>query len=177
MTHLDELTSLPAPGVDRGDRTITFCRLNADVAIVEHGSFTMTRDDLRAKVSKFARARVALESGTQTAWTHDEVLHLGHEVVADDAADCARREGGERKSDREDAEVLARALHMNDERINRGQMRSPRRRQGLALVRTRDVQVRMRTRGVNALRGLLKQLGIRSPTHSSVSFAGKVRDR
>lgn len=177
MTHLNEVTSLPAIGVDLGDKSSAFCRLNADGALVEASTFAMSPEGLRETFSKFERSRVALEAGTQAAWVHDELLHLGHEVVVYDAADFARREGGKRKSDRKDAEALARALHMNDERIKRVQMRSPRGRQALAMVRARDVQVRMRARGINALRGLLKQFGIRLPTHSSESFAGKVRDR
>lgn len=167
---------VPAIGIDLGDRMSRFCVLDATGAIVEQGSFSMTLEGLRAAFAPRPSVRIALEVGTHTAWVHDALMHLGHEVVVFDAADFARREGGKRKSDRHDALALARAVHMDDQRIRRVQMRPPRMREALAVVRLRDVQVRIRTQAVNAVRGSMKQFGIRLPQHSPESFPSKIRE-
>lgn len=77
----------------------------------------------------------------------------------------------DRKSDRMDAEKLARYARLDPEVLRPIEHHSVALQESLTLIRARDVLVRVRSTTVNAVRGLAKPCGYRLPPVSTKSFA------
>jgi transposase len=76
----------------------------------------------------------------------------------------------DRKSDRVDAEKLARFARLDPNILRPITHRSVALQESLTLIRARDVLVRLRTSLINATRGLAKPCGFRLPSCSTRSF-------
>ena len=81
-----------------------------------------------------------------------------------------------RKSDRIDANKLARLGRVDPQSLYPIRHRSREVRQDLVVLRARDALVSVRTELINTTRGLVKSMGTRLPRCSSSSFAEKVKD-
>jgi transposase len=81
-----------------------------------------------------------------------------------------------RKSDRIDANKLARLGRVDPQSLYPIRHRSREVRQDLVVLRARDALVSVRTELINTTRGLVKSMGTRLPRCSSPSFAEKVKD-
>ena len=68
-------------GLDLSDRSFQFCELNAAAETVEEGNRKLDRATLgKYLAAQPAGARVALETGGQSAWVRDLIEQLGHEA-------------------------------------------------------------------------------------------------
>jgi len=91
-------------GLDLSDRTFQFCELNAAGEIVNEGHAKLDRHTLRKYLSaQPAGARVALETGCQSAWVRDLVEQLGHESVVANARELEAVTGRSHRTDHHDA--------------------------------------------------------------------------
>jgi len=81
-----------------------------------------------------------------------------------------------RKSDRIDANKLARLGRADPQSLYQIRHRSREVRQDLVVLRARDALLSVRTELINTARGLGKSMGTRLPGCSSPSFAEKVTD-
>jgi transposase len=81
-----------------------------------------------------------------------------------------------RKSDRIDANKLARLGRVDPQSLHPMQHRSTEVRQDLVMLRARDALVAARTELINTTRGLVKSMGTRLPSCSSASFTAKVEE-
>jgi transposase len=81
-----------------------------------------------------------------------------------------------RKSDRLDANKLARLGRVDPQSLFPMEHRSTEVRQDLVVLRARDTLVQVRTQLINATRGLVKSMGARLPKCSSPSFSKKVEE-
>lgn len=157
-------------GVDLGDRYSHFCVLNASGEVVEDGRVTTSPAGLSRRFGSYRSARVALEVGTHSPWASRLLAEMGHEVLVADARKLRAIYANEMKSDSVDAQMLARIARLDP------QLLSPIRHRGrtfqvdLAVVRSRSVLVRSRTRLVNHVRGTLKAYGMRLRKCSTRSF-------
>ncbi len=79
-----------------------------------------------------------------------------------------------RKSDRRDAQILARFGRVDTELLCPVRLRGSEPQRDLTLLRARDILVRCRTMPVLHVRGTLKIFGITAPKCSTESFARKV---
>jgi len=116
------------------------------------------------------------ENGTHSAWAQDVITEWGHEVLV---ANPRLMEGSKRrmrKSDRIDANKLARLGRVDPQSLYPIRHRSREVRQDLVVLRARDALVSVRTKLINTTRGLVKNMGTRLPRCSSPSFAEKVKD-
>ena len=77
---------------------------------------------------------------------------------------------GDRKSDRLDAEALARLARLDPALLHGIEHRSEEAHHDLAVIRAREVLVRTRTRLINHVRGAVKSAGHRVPRSSSAAF-------
>ncbi len=77
----------------------------------------------------------------------------------------------DRKSDKVDAEKLARYARLDPEILRRMAHRTVEQQQALTLIRARNVLVGLRTAAVNAVRGLTKACGHRMPASTTRCFA------
>jgi len=158
-------------GLDLGDRTSRFCILDQDGALLEEGRIATTEASLRRRFSLMDRARVAFEVGAHSPWVGRLVADCGHEVIAANPRQIRLIYENQRKSDRADAEYLARLARLDPKLLAPVTHRGEQAQADLALLRSRDMLVRARADLVNHVRGSVKAVGGRVPKCSTPVFA------
>jgi transposase len=113
---------------------------------------------------------VALEAGAQSAWISRELEKLGHEVIVANARQLKWITASDQKSDRTDAEKLARLARADRALLAPIEHRTAEQQAELAVIRARDALVRARTLLVNAARGIAKNFGHRLPKTMTATF-------
>jgi len=120
-------------------------------------------------------AIVAIEASREAWFVHDVLTSWSNEVVVVDTTRSHQLGIGQhgRKTDRIDAEVLARALESG--RIPKAHVLSPKRRELRRVVMVRRALVETRVQLVTTVRGLAREQGARIPSCAVENFVGKVR--
>ena len=95
-------------GLDVGDSYTHFCALGEERQVLERGRFRTTPEALRQILGARPATRVVLEAGSQSPWMSAALRELGHQVLVADPRRVELISQGHRKTDRRDAEVLAR---------------------------------------------------------------------
>ncbi|MEZ5988480.1 MAG: IS110 family transposase [Planctomycetota bacterium] len=160
--------------MDVGDRTTHYCLLR-DREVVGRGHFPTTGKGLDRALQAHAGSRVILEAGSQSPWMSRHLLGLGFVVHVADPRRVQLIAKDPRKTDRRDAELLARLEHGMPELLGRVHHRSEQAQADLAMIRARDQVVRARASLVQCVRGLTKSFGLRLPSASTKGFGKKVR--
>lgn len=109
---------------------------------------------------------VALETGTHSAWISRLLESRGYEVIVAHARDLAFIYKGDKKSDRIDAEKLARMTRADKKLLHPIKVIDKKRQEDLLAIKARDLLVKQRTGIVNAIRGFLRSMGIDDSTYS-----------
>lgn len=156
-------------GLDVSDRYSTFCTLTADGEIAQTGRVRTTAAALRTPFTGLPR-RLVLEAGPHSPWISRLLNELGHEVIVANARMVALIHRHPRKSDRVDAETLARLGRVDPKLLAPITHRSEVTQVHLGIIRTRDALVRARTALVSHVRGTAKALGTRLPMCSTEAF-------
>lgn len=170
---MTETTALPVTlttGLDLGDRKTDYCTLDAQRQVVGRGKFPTTRDALIREFAGVPRRRIVIEAGSQSLWVSHLLRELGHEVMVVDPRRVQKLVAGNRKTDRRDAESLARLAMGVPELLGAAHHRSFETQADLSVLRSRDILVRMRTKLVCHVRGILKAFGIKLPAASASCF-------
>jgi len=162
-------------GLDVSDKKGTFVVLDADGRVVAEGTVALTEAGLRKEFSGGERCRIALEVGTHSPWVSRLLAELGHEVIVANPRQVALICRNPRKTDRVDAESLARLARVDPTLLRPIQHRGAQAQADLAILRARDALVRARTGLVNHVRGAVKALGTRLPACSAETFPTKAR--
>ena len=161
-----------AMGLDVGDKWSVFHVMTMDTGEeVEQGRVRTLRKALGQRFEGVEPMRVALEVGTHSPWIERLLKKLGHEVVVANASKVALIHRNSRKNDRVDAERLARLARVDPKLLHPIRHRSQQAQQDLALVRSRDQVVGIRTQLISHVRGAVKAMGHRLPSCSAESFA------
>jgi transposase len=163
-------------GLDIGDRFSYFHALDHDGGFLEEGRLTTTPAALERRFTGDERLRIVLETGTHSPWVSRLLTRLGHDVIVANARRVQLISASLTKSDRLDAETLARLGRVDPTLLAPVQHRRAETQQHLALLRARDALVRTRTLLVNHVRGAVKATGARLPACSTHSFATKVAE-
>ena len=163
-------------GVDLGDRWSQYCILGLEGETLAEGQLRTTQEDVREFFQALTVARVVIEVGTHSAWVQDVITQWGHEVLVANPRLMEGSKRRKRKSDRIDANKLARLGRVDPQSLYPIRHRSREVRQDLVVLRARDALVSVRTELINTTRGLVKSMGTRLPRCSSPSFADKVKD-
>jgi len=162
-------------GLDVSDRSSVAVVLDGAGEVVEEVKEATTEAGLRRLLSGRAACRVALEVGTHSPWISALAAELGHEVIVANPRQAALISQGVRKSDRVDAEALARLARSDPRLLSPIRHRGRGARRDLMLIRSRDALVGARTQLVNHVRHQVKVWGLRLPSCSTEAFAGKVK--
>ena len=162
-------------GVDLGDRWSPYCILGLEGERLAEGQLRTTQEDVGEFFRGLTRARVVVEVGTHSAWVRDVITECGHEVLVANPRLMEGSKRRKRKSDRIDANKLARLGRVDPQSLYPIRHRSREVRQDLVMLRARDALVSVRTELINTTRGLVKSMGTRLPRCSSPSFAEKVK--
>jgi len=157
-------------GLDLGDRTTHRCTVDAGRRVTVRGRFATTRDSLQREFGGIDPQRIVIEAGSQSLWVSHLLRELGHEVMVVDPRRVQKLVAGNRKTDRRDAESLARLAMGVPELLGAAHHRSFETQADLSLLRSRDILVRMRTKLVLHVRGITKAFGIKLPSTSAACF-------
>jgi Transposase len=113
MTQHNASVARTTVGLDVGDRYSYCCTLDSAGEIVEQGRVATTPRALRLRFEHAPRQRVVLETGTHSPWVSCLVAECGHEVIVANARRLRLIYATDTKSDRVDAETLARVGRMD----------------------------------------------------------------
>jgi len=173
MTDASTVGTTLTIGIDLGDRFSHCCVLDASGHVIEHARVRTTPEAFRARFEQTPAARVVIEAGTHSAWVAECLAGAGHTVVVANPGKLRFIY----KSDRFDAEQLARVARLDPRLLSPIQHRSRQTRADLAVLRSRNCLVTARTQLVNHVRGVLKSFGLELARWSTPSFANKVREQ
>jgi len=162
-------------GCDLGDKTTHICALDGRGEVTLRERIRTGPEDVARFFAQLPRALVVLEVGTHSRWFSETARKFGHEVIVANARQLALIYKSRSKTDRKDAEHLARLGRVDRRLLAPIQHRSEKSHAHLAMLRCRDGLVRGRTRLINSARGVIKPFGIRFPQCESESFHKKVR--
>ncbi|MEZ5979117.1 MAG: IS110 family transposase [Planctomycetota bacterium] len=177
MTHRTVIpVSAQFIGLDVGDGKTHLCCVDGDRQVVERKRFSTTRESFEREFSERAPTKVVLEVGSQSPWISALLRELGHDVLVADARRVAALIRHERKTDRRDAEALARLLVGVPEMLGKVHHRGRQAQADLAVIRTRDQLVSTRTRLIQCVRGIAKSFGLQLPACSPSAFHRRVRE-
>lgn len=150
-------------GIDLGDEFSVLCVLDESGAVQERCQVRTTPAAFEARFRAWPASRCALEVGTHSPWVQPLLRAAGHEVLVANARKLRLIYAGERKTDRLDAEKLARVARMDPALLSPIEHRGPAVQADRAQLRARDALVRCRTLLVNHARGVCKGFGARLP--------------
>lgn len=174
MTETTASPVILTTGLDLGDRMTHHCTLDARRQVTGRGKFATTRDALMREFGGVSPRRVVIEAGSQSLWVNHLLRELGHEVMVVDPRRVQKLVAGNRKTDRRDAESLARLALGVPELLGVAHHRSFETQADLSMLRSRDILVRMRTMLVCHVRGIAKLFGIKLPGCAAANFHRRV---
>jgi len=176
MTHSTSAVSSITVGLDVGDKRTHWCAVDADRKVLTRGSFRTNREELQLSLASFGSAKVVLEAGSQSPWMSRALRSLGHEVQVADPRRVQLISKDPRKTDRRDAEMLAKMAAAMPDLLGSVRHRGEQAHAHLAIVRARDLIVRMRTMAVQQARGICKAFGLRLPKCTTGGFPARVAE-
>ena len=165
-----------AMGLDVGDRYTHVAIVDESGELIEESRVRTTREAIGRRFESETPARIALEVGTHSPWMSRLLERAGHEVLVANARKLRFIYESDNKSDRTDAEALARVARLDPQLLSPIRHRTETTQQHLAVVRARDVVVSVRTALINHARGAVKTVGSRLPRCSAHSFVDKVTE-
>lgn len=169
-------TSAITIGLDLGDRKHAVCVLDAKGGILKQESITNTRPSLTALSRRYPGAVIVLEVGMHSPWTSRFLKDLGHRVLVANPRKVRAIYQNTRKSDRKDAEMLARIARTDEKLLYPVEHVSEDMQRDLLQIKLRDNLVRQRVDIISSVRFTLKSLGIALPSPNSESFARHARN-
>lgn len=162
-----------AIGLDVGDRKIDLCVVDAGGQVVERSVLVNTREALQARFGGAKPVRIAMEAGTHALWMSELLKRCGHDVIVANPRKLAAITQNGRKSDPVDAEYLARMARSDVRLLSPIEPRSLEVQQDLAVIRSRDQLVQVRTGLITHVRSMVKAMGGRIPSGISAEAFAK----
>jgi transposase len=158
-------------GIDVGDKSSHVCILGVDGKVSARLSIRTRAQDFEHFLGHGEGVRVVLEVGTHSPWLSRLLERMGHEVIVANPRQLKLIYADARKSDRVDAEHLARLGRVDASLLYPIRHKQERSQEHLAVVRSRDRLVQTRTKLIQHLRAVVKSSGNRLPPSSTASFA------
>jgi transposase len=163
-------------GCDLGDKYSHLCVLDISGEVAERARVKTSQSGFHKWFASRASTTVIIEVGTHSRWVETQLQQLGHEVVVANAREVRLIYHGKRKSDRIDAEKLARLGRMDRKLLCTIQHRTEATHTALTFLRCRDHLVETRTEMVNHVRGVSKSFGLRISKGDSCTFCRRARE-
>lgn len=164
-------------GCDLGDKYSQLCVLDRAGSCVETTRVRTTPKAFNAWFGKGSKACVAVETGTHTRWVTQLLEDLGHQVLVANARKLRLIYAGRNKSDRLDAQALARLARADPKLLNPVHLRGAQAQADLAILKARDRVVETRTKLINCVQGMLKSVGKRIRTGYAGTFHKRAREQ
>lgn len=162
-------------GIDVHKNSCQVCVLTEDGGLVERRIKT-ERAGLHAMFGVRPRARILIESSTESEWVARCLEGLGHEVIVADPnfAPVYATRSKKVKTDKRDARTLCEACRLGAYRP--AHRKSDKQRDIRAHLAVRETLVRTRARYISLIGALARREGCRIPTGVSRSFAARVEE-
>lgn len=171
MTQTTATADLRTIGLDLGDTNSTLCELDASGAIVARAEVPTSRAALTAKFKRRARTRIVLEACGQSTWIAKLLESFGHEVYVANPRQLHLISKSVRKTDRNDAHLLARIGRSDLGLLQPTHVRSQPSVEARTVLSARRNLVQVRTRLINSVRAAAKGFGQKLKTCGSDAFA------
>jgi len=146
-------------GIDLGDKKHFTGALNADGKMIETGTVANTKEAIIAYSRKYPGATMVLEAGTHSPWISRLLTDLGHRVLIGNPRKLRMIWNSDNKSDRRDAEMLARIGRFDPDLLSPLQHRGKKAQVDMTLIKARDTLVKSRTSMINLVRNTVKGFG------------------
>jgi transposase len=166
-------------GLDLGNKKHDICELNWKGEKTLAGKVENDSESLNVFFDRYdnpCEVRVAMESGSSSAWISEILKVRGFQVYVGNARKMRAIWDTDCKTDERDAEMIARLARFDLKLLCPITHRSAEAQMDLAVIKARDGIVRNRTALINEARGLSKTAGISLPSCSAESFARKVKE-
>ena len=153
-------------GLDLGDRRHRYCVLDGGGVVEEEGSVGNDRVSLGGLSGRYPGALLVLEAGCHSPWVSRYLEGLGCRVLVANPRKLRAIYQNERKSDRRDAQMLARIGRLDPALLYPVRHGSEQAQADLLRIKLRDSLVRARVALINSVRFTLKSLGytVRNPS-------------
>ena len=175
-TETQDGAGLVTVGIDVSDRYSQLCVLGDDGAVVREERVRTTTAALTEALAPVPGARVVLEVGQQSPWMSRMFAGLGHDVIVANPRRVALIARSQHKTDRSDAEQLARLGRFDPELLAPIRHRGAEAQADLQMLRSRDALIRTRTALINHVRGAVKAWGVALPSCTAPTFHRAVAD-
>src|SRR6267378_537810 len=157
-------------GLDLGDRRHRFCVLDKSGGLLEEGSVRNERVFLAQLSERYPGALAVVEAGCHSPWISRYLQEQGCRVLIANPRKLRAIYQHERKSDRRDAQMLARIGRLDPALLYPIRHGTAEAQQDLLRIKLRDSLVRARVAVINSVRFTLKSLGYRVRNPSSARF-------
>lgn len=162
-------------GLDLGDKKHAICVLDQEGEIIDERTITNHRESLRRLSLKYPKARVAFEVGSHSPWIKRFFAELEHEVFVANPRKLRAIYTSDRKSDRNDARMLARIARIDPKLLHPVEHGTEEAQRDLLQIKLRNNLVRQRVDIIASVRFTLKSLGVALPSPNSACFAKRCR--
>jgi len=162
-------------GMDLGDKKHQVCILDKTGKIITEEEVTGNRVAVIKFFKQHPGAVVAMEMGAHSRWVSQIAEAEGLEVLVGNARKLRMIWQSRKKSDVQDAVMLARIARMDPALLCPIHHRGEQVQMDLEIIRARDLLVGERSRMVNHVRGVVKSMGERLPASSAESFGRKAK--
>lgn len=162
-------------GFDLGDDLANYCLIGAEGEVEMRGTVPMERNSLTDLLQALPKGRVVLEASTQSHWVSAVMRSIRDEVYVANPRRLPLLTQSSRKTDRNDAELLARIGRLDVSLLSPVHQRTEACMHARAHLRTRSLLVRMRVRLANSVRSTLKVFGHKPVTCAVECVASRHR--
>jgi len=173
------MTTARIAGIDLGDKWSSVCVLGGtpEAEVEEESRIRTTREGLERWLGCREPMVVVIEVGTHSRWVSEVIKEKGHAVLVANARHLRMIYARDTKTDRGDAEILARVGRVDPNLLHPVNHRSGENQKDLAILKARNTLVECRTKLINHVRGVVKSFGERLPGCSGETFhQDKVRE-
>jgi transposase len=163
-------------GLDLSARKSSYCVMNEDGTRSAEGTIPMDRTSVERFFREQGTSRVALEACTSARWVSVVAQECGHEVIVANPRTFKVISASTRKSDRNDARMLAEFGQFRPQLLNPVTLRVGDVQGARSVLMARDTLVSNRTAAINCVRGLLRDSGYELPSCAAERFHVRVRE-
>ena len=163
-------------GMDMGDKNHTVCVLDAQGEVLSRARVANTSLAIRNCFGELGPCRVALEAGTHSGWVSRILEELGNEVLVGNPRKLRVIWDSDKKNDDRDAEMLARIARFDPHLLCPIHHRGRKAQDDLAVIKARDMLVKVRSTLIAHARGVVKSTGERISSSSAEAFHGRLME-
>lgn len=163
-------------GIDLHQKHSEICGLDASGKVKVQERVATSEAGLRKVFGKRKSCRVVLESGGQSSWAARLLGEMGHQMVVVNPRRIRLIAESTLKTDRIDAEILARLGRQEDGQLRPVYQRSEGAQELRTRLRVRTTLVRIRTALINSVRGTLRAHGYRMSSCAAGQFSARFVD-